>query len=278
MNTVRSMYHLLYRKKRWQYFNKYYQLPIIDKSNWIGRTKEFIPPILDELYLPPYRGDERYDDATPLFGYVEKFKPNIVVELGTAYGTTAANICVLSDAKIYTVNATPEQISGTIKTVDLSREEIGRVYREHGFSDRVVQIYQNTRDLNLQSYMGNEKADLIIIDACHDPDYVVSDFLRVLPVSYENTVVLFHDVSPTMVGHLRASYVACMYLRKMGYNICYLDNSTWGVWKAASSKFEVPMHILIWEYIDRAMLRLSGMDIFDDVKGLYWLAKEEISV
>jgi hypothetical protein len=164
-------------------------------------------------------------------------RPTIILELGTAYGTTVANLCQCCDAWIYTVNALPEQISGSLVTFDaLSKEDIGRVYRSHGFSDRVVQIYANTASMDLGACLGQGSVQLAVVDACHDTEFVIRDFLAVVPRVQEGGVVLLHDTSPlrtTTPGydHLQSSYLACVRLRMAGYDIRHLPNTWWGVWR-----------------------------------------------
>lgn len=261
-----------YRKFRWNFFWNCFQLPDIDLESLVPNTEPIMPPIVDHLCLPPYEGPVDHNDVIPLLSLVRAANPRTVLELGTAHGATVANICALSDAQVYTVNALPEQISGNAVTFVLSREEIGYVYRKYNFADRVVQIYENTKNVNLLDYMPANSVDLAIIDACHDSDFVVNDFFKVLPVLNENAIVIFHDVHPNMKNHLRESYIACMYLRKCGYDVQHLKNTWWGIWRANSDKPALALRCRVFNEIDNLLVKMRQLAHIQDVLYLRWLA------
>jgi len=231
-NSLRNLImSLTYRKRRFslQILYSLYKLPEIDLNYLTNGLEIDIENeiILDDVSLP-----RSHDDLLPLLNIVKKFNPKNVLELGTAYGNIVANICnISSEIFVYTVNALPEQISGTITSCILKKDEIGRVYKKHGFSNRVVQLYQNTIDLELSEYFDGPKVDLAIIDACHDTDYVINDFLKVEPYLRNDGLILLHDTHPSMIGHLAYSYIACMKLKRKGYDIKHLDNTWWGVYR-----------------------------------------------
>jgi predicted O-methyltransferase YrrM len=176
-----------------------------------------------------------HDDIGALLRIVKTLNPKIVLELGTAYGNTTANICQISEAKIFTVNALPEQISGNVTTFALTKETIGSIYRQYGFQNRVIQIYENTLNLNLNSYFKTPCVDLAIVDACHDTEYVINDFIKVLPSLKDKAIVLLHDTHPSMAGHLKGSYKACMNLRKQGFKIKHIKDTWWAIWQKGVS-------------------------------------------
>jgi hypothetical protein len=208
-----------------------YGLTIVDLQSIVSRNIDVDLPILDAICLPPYHGPKDHDDFLPLISIAKFVQPHIVVELGTAYGNTVANICKqVPYARVYTVNALAEQQTGTLATYRLEKEEIGRVYRTYGFANRVVQIYQNTLNLDLSEYFDSPVIDLAIIDACHDTDYVINDFMKVASFVSGRGVVLLHDTHPSMKGHLRGSYLACMKLRMQGFDIRHIVDTWWAIW------------------------------------------------
>jgi hypothetical protein len=95
----------------------------------------------------------------------------------------------------------------------------------------VNQILANTLSIDLSAVLSNTAVDLAIIDACHDTEYVLSDFLKVAPYMRPGGVVLLHDTHPSMHGHLLGSYRACMQLRRKGFDLRYLAGTWWGVWQ-----------------------------------------------
>lgn len=203
------------------------------------------PVIEDDRNLPPRPGVAwrtsrwrrirlTHDDVTPLLRLVMHLEPRLVLELGTAHGNATANICRFSEARVITVNALPEQLSGSVTTFGLSREEIGRVYRAHGFADRVTQVYANTLAFSPADHADAGTVDLAIIDACHDYEYVKADFLTVVPMIRAGGMVLLHDTHPSRAGHLRESYDACVWLRGQGFDIRHIRGTWWACWIAGA--------------------------------------------
>jgi predicted O-methyltransferase YrrM len=220
-------------RKLWlRYHVARHALPSVGLSYLTTDNPQIVPPIMDEICMPPYYGPTDHDDFTPLMKIASALQPKVIVELGTAHGNTVANLCnQLEDCRVYTVNAPVELQTGETITFELTRDEIGRVYRNAGFADRVVQIFQNTLHLDLGQYFSEPVVDLAIVDACHDTDYVINDFLKVKPFVRQGGIVLFHDTHPSMAGHLDGSYIGCMLLRAQGFDIRHLSGSWWGVWR-----------------------------------------------
>ncbi|ROL61757.1 class I SAM-dependent methyltransferase [Bacteroidetes/Chlorobi group bacterium ChocPot_Mid] len=230
INIVKIKCRLLFRKSYSNLIKLFYKLPTYN-FDFNENEMPVKPPILDDICLPPFMGPKDHDDYTSLMKIIMHYKPNNVLELGTAHGNTVANICNhLSDTKVYTVNAPIEKQTGNLVTYNLEQNDIGRVYRNHGFENRVIQIYENTLYMDLSKYIDGKIIDLVIIDACHDTDYVINDFKKVIPFVKKGGIVLFHDTHPSMDNHLIGSYTACMILRKKGYDIKHIENTWWGFW------------------------------------------------
>jgi predicted O-methyltransferase YrrM len=188
------------------------------------------PPIMDDICMPPHHG-RLHDDYTALMRVAASVSPRLILELGTAHGNTVANLCQqFPSARVVTVNALLEQQTGETTTFALGQHEIGRVYRQHGFDGRVMQVFQNTLNLDLSAHVALGTADLAIVDACHDPNFVENDFLKVAPYVRAGGIVLLHDTDPSMSDHLWGSYVACVRLRRRGYDIGHVRNTWWGIW------------------------------------------------
>lgn len=221
----------LYRSIEKRVVHWFFSLPTIALEKLVPPGLSLAEVIMDDICLPPHVKHYKHDDVRPVLSIVRAFQPNRVIELGTAYGNLTANICrQCSTARVYTVNAPAAEQSGDVVTFELSPQEIGRVYRQHDFGKQVVQIFQNTLKLDLSEHLQPGTVDLAIIDACHDTDYVINDFVKVAPYMRPQGVVLFHDTHPSMRGHLRGSYLACAGLRRRGYDIRQIENSWWAVW------------------------------------------------
>jgi len=226
----------LFRNARWKFFWKNFQLPILDLEELAPDAQLIEPGFSDHLFLPPYHGPKDHNDIVPLLTLVKHFNPKTLLEVGTAYGATVANICAISDVKVYTINALPEQLEGTITTLSLTKDEVGCVFREKGFSDRVTQIYLNSWEMDLSQHLPDGIVDFAIIDGCHDTEFVINDFICIKPYLSQEAIVMFHDIGQSkldpMYSHLDEGYLACMYLRKIGFNVNKLNDTWWGIWQA----------------------------------------------
>ncbi len=210
-----------------------YCLPTKRISDFGDKPCQSSAPIMEDICLPPYYGSSEFQDFEALISIAQALNPRAVLELGTAHGNTVANLCIrFPDAHVFTVNALAEDQSGDKVTFTLTQDEIGRVYRERGFGDRVTQIFANTLDLDFSQYLSVEAVDLAIIDACHDTAFVVNDFIKVAPYIRSGGIVLLHDTHPIMTEFLIGSYVGCMKLRRRGYDIGHLAGTSWGIWQA----------------------------------------------
>jgi predicted O-methyltransferase YrrM len=196
-------------------------------------NSEIAEPIADKICMPPFYFDTAHDDFFPLMRLARALDPRVIVELGTAHGNTSANLALnCPRARIITVNAPVELMTGSSTTYSLTRDEIGAVFLGAGFGDRVTQVFANTLDLDMScSLQPGEKIDLGIVDACHDEEYVINDFLKLLPFMSDRGIILLHDTDKKMEGHLRGSYMACMKLRQRGHDIRQLRDTWWGVWR-----------------------------------------------
>lgn len=266
MSSLKS----IYKKIRVNYFWNELRLPEISLSSLIPNLNIQEPLITEKLSMPPYLGIKDHNDITPLLGLVKSLHPARVLELGTAYGTTVANICAISQAMVYTVNALPEQLDREAVTFTLTKDEIGYVYRKYGYGDRVVQIYENTRNLNPVDYMPPHCIDLVIIDACHEVDCVISDFLMVQPVIHNKSIIFLHDVNPNLQEHLIESYVACMYLRKLGFNLMHLQDTWWGIWNANTPHSYLRGTGKILNILDNILIKTTKHTISQDAINIKW--------
>ncbi len=272
-----NLLHLAKRriqKRIWDTFWHDYQLLPISINEFVPNesNEPKLPRIMEGICMPPYVGDKSFNDYPYLLSLIEEFKPEIVLELGTAQGNTVANICAESAAKVYTVNALPEQIEGRYISFALGKDEIGFVYRKYGFENRVVQIYENTKKLNILDWVAPKSVDFAIIDACHDSDFVVNDFLKIYPALSDHALVLFHDTNPSLEHYLINSYIGCMYLRKIGYNIEHIVGSSWGIWSAKDARHKQS----ILDKIKGLIFSLTGTVLFGNqeqfIRTLRWFA------
>ncbi|MFW6065218.1 MAG: CmcI family methyltransferase [Planctomycetota bacterium] len=206
------------------------ELPEIDLEQVASRPQQAPIIITDRQSLPP-RENAEHDDLGAMLRIVSHLEPQVVLELGTAYGNATANICANSYAHVYTVNAEPRQLRSRTPTQFILRGQIGEVYRRHGFEQRVTQIIGDTLEVDLPARLQGRRVDLAIIDACHDPRHVIRDFHAVQQVLRHGAVVLLHDTHPSGFKHLWGSTRACRRLRCHGFDIRHIYGTWWGYWR-----------------------------------------------
>jgi hypothetical protein len=233
MSVSRKIAGLRVRWRKWRH-----GLPRVGMGSLLRAVPEVEAPIVEAICMPPYYWATDHDDYAPAMQLARGLRARLIVELGTAHGNTTANLCRhCPDAEVVTVNAPAEVMTGVGTTFALTREQIGHVYRGAGFGGRVKQLFANTLDLDLSGVVPARSVQLAIVDACHDPEYVENDFRKVEPYVADDGVMLLHDTHPSMEGHLRGSYAACMELRRQGYDIRWLEGTWWGVWVRDWSRF-----------------------------------------
>jgi predicted O-methyltransferase YrrM len=219
------------RLRNWA-LRRFYGLPSANLEELASDTATLKPAFLDDICMPPYYGPRDHDDFTPLMRALIQLRPKLVLELGTAHGNTVANIChFCPEATVVTVNAPAEAQTGNFITFSLAQDDIGRVYRKHGFAPRVRQVFQNTLQLDLDAVVQPGTADAAIIDACHDTDFVLNDFHKVNKYIRGGGLVFLHDTHPSEKEHLLGSAVACMKLRRQGFDISHVRDTWWGIWR-----------------------------------------------
>lgn len=119
-----------------------------------------------------------------------------ILEIGTAYGaSTALMASNAPGATIHTVNMPPEESldAGKYITYSLTRDQIGKVYREAGLTN-VQQIYANTA--HWEPDFG--PIDMAFIDGCHDTRFVYEDTRKVLKKCRPGSLILWHDFNPAL--------------------------------------------------------------------------------
>lgn len=212
-------------------------LPDVEPEDIVDNM-EPVEPILDEICMPPYYGPENNQDYPFLMNLAKKIQPDNIFEFGTASGNTVANLCKYTGARVVTLNAVINNTSGNQRTYDLEKEQIGAVYIKYSYQDRVQQIYCDSMDF-VPEAITEAKFDLVIIDACHDFEYVLNDFLSIQHLVDPKGYVLFHDCDKSMIGHLGGCWRACTHLRKAGYNIKKVRGTWWALWSPANQEDKI---------------------------------------
>jgi hypothetical protein len=93
----------------------FFPLPTISIDAVSSVAHGFAPRIKDDICLPPYYESNDHDDFSALMKIVTAAEAEIVLELGSGYGNTVANICRECQwTRVFTVNAPPDENSGEL--------------------------------------------------------------------------------------------------------------------------------------------------------------------
>jgi predicted O-methyltransferase YrrM len=220
-------------RSKWQALSESLRLPAIqiDSITTVGRS-QLSEPILEDICMAPFTSGLTHDDLGAVLRLAMTIRPRVICEIGTAHGNLTANLlCNCRDATVVTIDSPNELQTGRATTYHLNQGQIGRVYRKYGYQERVTQLFLNSLELDLTSYVNATGIDLAIIDACHDTDYVLNDFEKVRGFIRPGGVVLFHDTNPSQEGHLAGSYRACLLLRWRMFDVKWIQDTWWGYWR-----------------------------------------------
>jgi predicted O-methyltransferase YrrM len=158
------------------------------------------------------------DDAPILRYLYHHKKPTRHLEFGTWEGTGACYCLEECDAHVWTINlpegervdgqpiyySTPAQIPDGAVPTEVRGEPvyqtdagtfIGQHYRNAGYSDRVTQIYCDSRKWDTSAFSSGF-FDTVLIDGGHSEEVVLSDTHKALSVVRPGGLILWHDFCP----------------------------------------------------------------------------------
>lgn len=124
-------------------------------------------------------------------------RPRMILELGTGEGLFLSTVMpCLPDSQAVTINApvgkTTPGTNTTFRVPDSGK--IGRLFRGKGYEGRIKQVFCLTRDM--LSSLGDDRFDLVHIDASHDKEDVIADTLNSLKVLNPGGTIVWHDFHP----------------------------------------------------------------------------------
>lgn len=124
-------------------------------------------------------------------------RPGPCLDLGTSHGRSAFKLAtnVGSRFPVTTVNMLPEHAAeaGELVTHVLSKEEIGRYWRENG-AWNCVQVHADTRTWAMPDDL--RELSIVFVDACHDEAAVYGDAMRTWDRLAPGGFMVFHDFCP----------------------------------------------------------------------------------
>jgi predicted O-methyltransferase YrrM len=162
----------------------------------IGQLPECNGPI-QLLNLDPGYGGMPPQDLYALARLVRWLHPARIFEIGTFQGVTTAHMALNSEAEIFTLDL-PRDLALDLHGYTAAdaallqpRENIGRAYRPFNDKDRIRQLFGDSRTFDYQPYYGT--MDLVLVDACHLFDYVLSDSRHAFRLLKDTGIILWHD-------------------------------------------------------------------------------------
>jgi predicted O-methyltransferase YrrM len=149
------------------------------------------------LSIAPGYGGMPAQDLYALLRIVLWIKPKVIFEMGTFQGVTTAHMALNSDAQIYTLDL-PQDVATDLNGYTLSdaallqvRDQIGRFYRQFNHDGRIHQLFGDSRTFDYAAYYGS--TELVLVDACHLYDYVLSDSRHAARLLGPRGVIVWHD-------------------------------------------------------------------------------------
>jgi len=150
------------------------------------------------LSIAPGYGGMPAQDLYALLRIVLWIRPRVIFEIGTFQGATTAHLALNSDAQIYTLDL-PRDMATDLKGYTSSdaallqaRDQIGGFYRQSNHDGRIHQLFGDSRSFDYRAYYGS--ADLVLVDACHLYDYVISDSNQAFRLLGPRGVIVWHDL------------------------------------------------------------------------------------
>lgn len=147
--------------------------------------------------VDPNYGGMPAQDLYALLRLVRWLQPRRIFEMGTFHGVTTAHMALNSQAEIYTLDL-PRDLALDLHGYTAadaallqSREQIGRAYRTLNEFGRIHQLFDDSRTFDYEPYYGS--MDLVLVDACHLFDYVLSDSRHAFRLLGDRGVILWHD-------------------------------------------------------------------------------------
>jgi len=184
-----------------------------------------LPTPIQMLSTAPGYGGMPAQDLYALLRVVSWVKPRKIFEIGTFQGMTTAHLALNSQAEVYTLDL-PRDLAANLAGYTASdaallqtRDQIGRGYRPFNVNGRIHQLFGDSRTFDYSAHYGS--IDLVLVDACHLYEYVMSDSRHALQLLGPKGLIVWHDFgnSRDVVKALQQVARACPVYHLEGTNI-----------------------------------------------------------
>jgi hypothetical protein len=142
-------------------------------------------------------GDMPIADLYSLLRIARWVQPKKIFEFGTYRGVTTSNLAANVDAQICTLDLSRElagnlaEYSAGEKDLVLPECEIGTAYLHTNRDGKIRQLFGDSRSFDYRPF--HKTADLVLVDACHLYDYVISDSQNAFQLLGDRGAILWHD-------------------------------------------------------------------------------------
>jgi predicted O-methyltransferase YrrM len=136
-------------------------------------------------------------DLCALLRVTRWIAPRRVFEMGTFHGATTTHFALNTSAEIYTLDLPREMADGLGDYIPKeaallqAKNSIGRHFRERSRDGSIRQLWGDSRTFDFAPYRNS--MDLVLVDACHLYDYVISDSRNAFDMLGSKGVILWHD-------------------------------------------------------------------------------------
>lgn len=218
-NLLRTPYYLA---RNLRLYVHHYLKPVIDRTmNLEMLYSEKIPsidlcmlqkllggpqPDLHLLFENKY-GNINFHEAVAIAYIVQAVRPKRLFEIGTFDGFSTYHLAANApdDARIFTLNLPADtpfrefrriysltEYHGDRTTHEALRStEIGELYRKHGVSRKVTQLFGDSLRFDFAPY--RKTMDVVFIDGGHSYAHVESDSREAMAMAAEKGIILWHD-------------------------------------------------------------------------------------
>jgi hypothetical protein len=152
---------------------------------------------LEILCLDSGYGGMPPQDLCALLRVARWIAPGRIFEMGTFQGATTAHLAANTSAEIFTLDLPREMAVGLGDYIPKEaallqpKDSIGRHFRDRNPDALIRQLWGDSRTFDYAPY--RDSMDLVLVDACHLYDYVVSDSQNAFDLLGGSGAILWHD-------------------------------------------------------------------------------------
>lgn len=172
----------------WDFAQRKGAVPSVSLYSWLKQPQEICMSLVPITYneSPPM-------DTLVVCTLVRMTAPHAVFEFGTFTGLTT--LCMAmntgADTHIWTLDLPPSIRQDLESGRGIDDTVINSLWRNSPFSDRITQVYADSRALDTAPYA--QKMNFIFVDAGHEYEFVVNDSKKAFEMLAPGGMIVWHD-------------------------------------------------------------------------------------